>query len=72
MKRFFVSETGSMGSMEGLMLALFAVALIVGIRFALFPSKPAPTKKASVSASRPEPWPKLPSYEPISTVNPLR
>lgn len=60
-----------MGSWEGLVLALFAVALIVGIRMAMFPSKPAPAKQPA-SVSRSDHWPELPAYEPIRTVNPLR
>lgn len=71
MKRFFISETGSIGSLEGLVLALFAIALIVGIRLAMFPSKPAPAKQP-VSVARPDHWPKLPTYEPLHSVNPLR
>lgn len=71
MKRFFVSETGSMGALEGLVLAFFAIALIVGIRMAMFPPKPAPAKQP-VAAPRQNHWPELPEYEPIHTVNPLR
>ena len=73
MKRFFHSEDGSIGAFEGLLLAAFAVALIVGIRLAVFPSsKPAPAKKASDSVSRPDHWPELPSYEPLHSANPIR
>ncbi len=73
MKRFFISETGSIGSLEGLVLAAFAIALIVGIRLAMFPSsKPAPAKKASTSVSRPDHWPELPVYESLRSVNPIR
>jgi hypothetical protein len=71
MKRFVISETGSMGSLEGLVLALFAIALIVGIRLAMFPSKPAPAKQ-SVSVSRPDHWPELPAFEPLRSVSPIR
>ena len=60
-----------MGAMEGLILALFAIALIVGIRMVIFPSKPAPPKQP-VSVSRQNHWPELPEYEPIHTVNPIR
>jgi hypothetical protein len=71
MKRFLISETGSIGSFEGLVLAIFAIALIVGIRMAVFPSKPASATQP-ISVSRQDHWPELPAYEPIRTVNPLR
>ena len=60
-----------MGALEGLVLALFAIALIVGIRMAMFPAKPAPAKQP-VSVSHQNHWPDLPAYEPIHTTNPLR
>jgi hypothetical protein len=71
MKRFLVSETGSMGALEGLVLAGFAVALIVGICMAILQAKPAPAKQP-ISVSQQNHWPELPAYEPLHTVNPLR
>jgi hypothetical protein len=71
MKRFFVSENGSLGALEGLVLALFAIALIVGIRMVVFPSKPGPAQQP-VSVKQTNHWPELPAYEPIRTTNPLR
>jgi hypothetical protein len=60
-----------MGAMEGFVLSAFVVALIVGIRMVMIPSKPAPARQP-VSVSQQTHWPELPAYEPIRTVNPIR
>ena len=74
MKRFLLGQAGSIGPLEGFLLAMFAIALIVGVRLAVYPSKePAPpAKQAKVPAKRSEKWPELDQYEPLKSANPLR
>ena len=74
MKRFLHGEAGSIGPLEGFLLAVFAIALIVGIRLAVYPSKlpEPPAKQAKVSVKRAEKWPELDQYEPLKSTNPLR
>ena len=73
MKRILISEKGYIGPLEGLVLATFAIAIIVGIRLAAYPSpQSSPAKQAKVSVSRPDNWPELPEWEPLHSVNPIR
>ncbi len=74
MKRFLFQEDGSIGPLEGFLLAVFAIALIVGVRIAVYPSKQpaAPAKQVKVTVKQSDKWPELDQWEPLHSANPLR
>ena len=79
MKKYFAnlirSERGSISAFEGIVLALFTVAIIVGVRLVLTSTSSKVKSKSETSANSVNletPWPKLDPREPIKSFHPIK
>jgi hypothetical protein len=70
LKRLWKSQAGSLSLFEGILLALFVVAVIVAVRLVAFSSAEPNQIRKSITVENK--WPELPPRQPYEPFHPLR